>query len=544
MKWGIAFLVAGSCFAQPSLGGSWQGTLEVPGGGLRLVIHLSGVPGALKGSMDSVDQGSNGIPLSSIALTGDRVTFASEAIHGTYNGKLSADGNAIVGTWNQGRSFPLVLRRMLASDLDGAWSGTLKGGAARLRLVVHIAGTANGLVATLDSPDQGAKGIPVAEVTRSGEKLTLLVTAVMGRFEGTLSADRSSLAGTWNQGAGDIPLTLKRGTETGITPPKRPQTPSRPYPYKVEEITFANPKAPGVTLAGTVSIPQGNGPFPAAVLIHGSGPNDRDESIMGHRLFLVLADHLSRRGVLVLRYDKRGIGESKGDYQNATTMDFASDAEAAVALLKSRPDVNAKKVGLVGHSEGGMIAPLIASRHPDVAFAVMMAGPGVRGDVLLPEQNRLLSEAAGVPPEAAKQAASAIAMMIGLVEKSSDSATLRKHVQEQFGDLGTKMLSALDTPWMRYFFTYDPVPALKLVKCPVLVLNGSKDLQVPAALNLPPIRKAFEEGGNKRVEIVEMPGLNHLFQPAETGGAMEYEKIEVTVAPVVLDKVAQWIGRQ
>ena len=267
---------------------------------------------------------------------------------------------------------------------------------------------------------------------------------------------------------------------------------------------------------------------------------------MGHRPFLVLADFLTRQGIAVLRDDKRGIGESGGDYETATSADFASDVDAAVAWLKTRPEVNPQKIGLVGHSEGGLIAPMVAARNPDVAFIVMMAGPGVAGDRILPEQTRLIAETSGLShPQAVRQAEEE-AGVIALIEHEKDADALRKQVTEKFGaewpkDTLENQIEQLTTPWMRYFLTYDPAAALRKVKCPVLALNGSKDRQVPPDLNLPLIRKALDEGGNRHFEVVEIPGLNHLFQTAKTGSLAEYEEIEETIAPAVLEKIAGWI---
>jgi len=521
-----------------SLAGDWLGTIQTGPVGLRLVLRVKGSAGAFTATLYSPDQGASGIPVSSISLEGPTVKFASEAVHGSYEGKLSADGNRIEGTWTQGEGVPLTFARSVASDIAGDWSGTLDTGAQKLSLVFHIAGTAAGLTASLDSVTQGAKGIPISAVMRNGSRIVMESEAVHGRFEGTISKDLSTIDGTWSQGA-PLPLLLKRGRPPA---PNRPQNPKKPYPYKEEDVKYRNPAA-GITLAGTLTIPQGKGPFRAVLLISGSGPNDRDEELMDHRPFLVLADYLTRRGIEVLRSDKRGVGESGGRYSTATTADFASDAGAGVAFLKSRAEVDPKKIGLIGHSEGGMIAPMVAAHDDSVAFIVMMAGAGVRGDVTLPEQKRLLMEAAGVPHATAARAAEQEAAIIAMVEKEPDPAALRKEVTQRFGasDEVKEMVDALLTPWMRYFLTYDPAVALREVHCPVLALNGSKDLQVPAALNLPAIGRALEEGGNRYFEAVEMPGLNHLFQPAKTGGADEYQQIEITIAPEALEKIGAWI---
>jgi hypothetical protein len=331
--------------------------------------------------------------------------------------------------------------------------------------------------------------------------------------------------------------------------PRRPQNPVKPYPYREEEVTYAN-KAGGNTLAATLTVPPGKGPFPAVLLIVGSGPHDRDESLMGHKPFLVLADYLTRKGIVVLRADKRGVGKSTGDNETATTADYATDAEAGVAYLKTRSEVDPHKIGLVGHSEGGVIAPMAAVADPDVAFIVMMAGSGVEGDQILVEQGRLIAEAGGMSKEKAEENAVKQREVLALVETEKDSAILDKELREKLAADGLPeaqigaTIKIATAPWFRYFLTYDPAVTLRKVTCPVLVINGSLDLQVPPAQNLPAIRKALQDGGNKHFEVDELPGLNHLFQTAKTGAPSEYGEIEETMSPVALDKMGGWILKQ
>ena len=258
----------------------------------------------------------------------------------------------------------------------------------KLRIVFHITNTEDGLTATMDSPDQGAKGLPVTSVIRNGSSLILEMKQVGGRFEGKIAADLSTIEGTWAQGGSSTPFELKRVKDAAVER-RRPQNPVKPYPYREKEVMYDNPAA-GIKLAATLTIPQGKGPFPAMELIVGSGPHDRDESLMGHKPFLVLSDYLTRKGIAVLRADKRGVGKSGGSYAMATTADFATDAEAGVAFLKSCSEVDQHKIGLIGHSEGGVIAPMVAARDPDVAFIVMMAGSGVPGEDILVAQTLLI----------------------------------------------------------------------------------------------------------------------------------------------------------
>jgi fermentation-respiration switch protein FrsA (DUF1100 family) len=434
------------------------------------------------------------------------------------------------------------------SDIDGAWMGTLEvGSGIKLRVVFHIVNTENGLTATLDSPDQGVKGLPTTKVTRDGATLKIEIEKISGTFEGVIAADLSSIDGTFNQG-GPTPLVLHRLKDESEVELRRPQNPTKPYPYRDEDVTYDN-KVQNVSLAATLTLPPGKGPFPAVVLITGSGPQDRDESLLGHKPFLVLSDYLTRHGIAVLRADDRGTAKSSGNFATATTADFATDTEAGIAYLKTRPEVDPHKIGLIGHSEGGIIAPMIAARNPDVAFIVMMAGSGVPGDEILVAQVQAIAESSGKTHDEAVKAAAKEREILTLIKNEKDPAKLENELKEKLADEGMEAqlgieIKALTSPWFRYFMAYDPATALRKVTCPVLVLNGEKDKQVPPQQNLPAIRKALEQAGNKHFEIDELPSLNHLFQTAKTGSPTEYAQIEETIAPAALDKMASWILKQ
>jgi len=451
--------------------------------------------------------------------------------------------------------FVLVLGTVSAAHAQtavGDWQGTLKAGAVSLRIAVHIAADANGQFSgTLDSLDQGARGIPLAAIVVGNSQLTFTVPAVSGSFTGKLSDDGNTIDGSWTQGA-SLPLVLTRGTSA--PPVRRPQTPAKPYPYREEEITFPNPAA-GITLAGTLTTPNGNGPFPAVILITGSGAQDRNESLLGHQPFLVLADYLTRHGIAVLRADDRGVGKSGGNFAAATSEDFATDVEAGLAFLQTRRDVDQRRIGLIGHSEGGLIAPMVAVRNNGarnngagnnaVRFIVLMAGPGVPGEDIIVEQVRQLALASGAPPEQADRNAGQQRSVLDLVKREQDAAALDRELRDRLTQLGMPsaqidgQVKGLTSPWYRHFLAYDPAPVLAKVTCPVLAIDGEKDLQVPPAQNLPALRKAL--ASNKAAQIEEIPGVNHLFQHAATGLPTEYASIEETIAPEVLEKISTWI---
>jgi hypothetical protein len=296
-------------------------------------------------------------------------------------------------------------------------------------------------------------------------------------------------------------------------------------------------------MGGTLTIPEGAGPHPAVILISGSGAQDRDETIFNHKPFHVLADSLSRRGIAVLRYDDRGVGKSTGDRSNATSADFSADAEGGLDFLAKRKEIDPKRIGFIGHSEGGMIAPMIAVRRPETAFIVLMAGSGVDGEQILYEQGQAVLKAQGAS-EQVREAQRAVQQKIFAIVKSEpDLEAAAAKLKEALGGSPAleQSIRSVNSMWFRYFLTYNPQPVLEKVKCPVLASNGSLDTQVVATQNLPAIEAALKRGGNKDFETVLLPGLNHLMQTAKTGGVGEYSQIEETIAPAALEKIVTWL---
>jgi pimeloyl-ACP methyl ester carboxylesterase len=322
--------------------------------------------------------------------------------------------------------------------------------------------------------------------------------------------------------------------------PKRPQTPLPPFPYRSQEVSFPS-KAAGVTLSGSLTIPEGSGPYPAMILVTGSGPQDRDETLFGHKPFAVIADYLARRDVGVLRYDDRGTAKSTGRFLGATTADFALDAEGALNYLLKRPEFT--KVGIGGHSEGAVIAPMVAARRRDVAFVVMLAGMGVSGEELIYAQAAATRHARGIPKEEIERNRRALEILFPLARRGASEAEMLRSVRAKLGanpdaERDAKILA---DPWHRAFAAYDPTPMLAKVRCPVLVMNGDLDLQVLADQNVPAITAALRKGGNQRITVRRFPNLNHLFQTATTGLPDEYPQIDETIAPLVLETVANWL---
>ena len=415
----------------------------------------------------------------------------------------------------------------------------------KLRMVFRFDGKGAG---TWDSPDQGATGLKLASATAKGSTVTVTSTTPPWTFTGKRSADGASLTGSFEQNGTAMEMSLKRVAQVSAL--RRPQTPKPPFPYKTEEVSLANPAEAGVTLAGTLSLPQGTGPFPCVVFISGSGQQDRDETIFQHKSFAVLADDLARRGIASLRCDDRMAGKSKGDVLKATSASFATDTGAQVAFLKTRPEINAQKIGLIGHSEGGLIAPMLAAKPENgIAFIVLLAGPGVPGDQVLIEQGAAVIKAAGMGEGVVAAARANQEKLLPIAKTEADPKKALDAMAKALGladasalpDSARGQLMQLANPWMRFFLSYDPALALSKVTCPVLALNGDKDTQVLVQQNLPVIEKLLKDAGNKDVTAISLPSLNHLFQHSKTGSPSEYSTIEETFSPEAIKIIGEWV---
>ena len=452
-----------------------------------------------------------------------------------------------------------AISAVFSQEVRGTWNGILKVQGMQLGLVFHINKTDNGFSSTMDSPDQKAFGIPVTKTNFENSKLTIAIANAGIEYEGVIGTD-GIIIGTFKQSGQSFPMNLsKEKVEKEII--KRPQEPQKPYSYYTEEVIFAN-KLAKINLAGTLSLPAKEGVFPAVILITGSGAQNRDEELLGHKPFLVIADYLTKNGIAVLRFDDRGIAMSKGEFTLATTLDFATDVEAALQYLQKRKEIDQKKIGLIGHSEGGIIAPMVANKSKNISFIILLAGTGIPGDELLLLQQELIGRASGISEDDLKKSKITNTEVFEIVKNATNSDQMKKDITNYItksikSDPESKIpdgisesefinmqVSQITNPWMQFFIKYNPALALEKVNCPVLALNGDKDLQVPSKVNLEAINKTLIKGGNKKVTIKELPNLNHLFQECKTGLPEEYSEIEQTISPLALTEILNWIQIQ
>jgi uncharacterized protein len=551
--------------ASPALlEGDWNGVLQVGETQLHLVLHLTtDAHGEFHVTVDSLDQAVYGMEASKVTRENETLRFELTSVGAQFQGKILPDHKTIRGLWEQsGTGLPLRFERRSAgaearapvkaiSKAEGTWQGAIETGNMRMRLQLHLSHDEKGqLIAAVDSLDQGIQGIPASQVTERGGELKFELAAFGAEYTGLLNITKTELTGQWHQNGNVENLNFHRSEK--ILELRRPQNPAKPFPYKEEEVSFASGNGK-VNLAATLTMPMGVGPFPAALLLGGSGPNDRDETIASHKPFLVLADFLTKKGVAVLRYDKRGIAKSTGNYAEATIENFTQDAQAALAYLKSRQEVDRKRVGIIGHSEGGILASLVAMGSNEVNWMVLLAAPATNGESTLLRQSELIARAGGLPEEQITHSLEFDRKAYAALRQEKDLATLERKLQElvEQSGLGAAMPPAalqaqirlMTSPWFREFLDHDPAPALEKLKCPVLALSGDRDLQVDSMQNVPLLRKAYETSGNKDFTVVEIEGVNHLFQKAQSGSPALYGAIEETIAPEVLTVIGDWVTK-
>lgn len=544
--------------ADADAAGDWIGKLETPQGAMRLWFTIRrSAEGDLTAVMESIDQAlGQKIPVSRVSATEGSLAMEIAAIGGRYAGTWNADSEEWNGTFSQGLKFPLSLKRgkpaarPVIDGLDGEWGATFNRGETRYEVRLKVRTDEGGTGASIDLLSVPAMGVPVAQLKKEGEKVSFAVPAAAVTFEGALQTAEGTISGLWTrQGREPLDVVFKRGAKTKPVSLKRPQNPRAPLPYESDEVTV-DVAGTDVRLAGTLTKPKGAGPFPAAILISGSGPSDRDESFMGHKPFLVLSDHLTRQGIAVLRYDDRGVGGSTGDFTAATSQDFAVDAVAAYRFLAARDDIKASAIGYIGHSEGGLIAPIAFKKAVGPAYAILLAGPGVPTPDLMLAQAELTDKARGRPAAETGQRLRLVSALIDTVRTTEDEAVLEDALDEMLTDQHLMLLGAAPTqkepvkqqflaPWYRYFVRYDPADYVPLMTVPVLAIGGSLDIQVPSDDNLAGLQQLLSNNPDATVKL--LPGLNHLFQKAETGSLAEYRTIETTMEPEVLTLISGWI---
>jgi pimeloyl-ACP methyl ester carboxylesterase len=544
--------------SQEGATGHWHGVIDTPRGPLRLAFTLTSTATGLAGVMESVDQApGQQIPLAAIAATDSTLTFLIPSIGASYEARWDASDSQWKGVFLQGAAMPLSLARGVpprsadVAGMDGNWQGSLERNGVALRLLLRVSSTSSGTTVRLDSPDMLAADLVVEGFQRTADSIRFRVPAAGAAFDGSVSADGQTMIGAWSRPPQpSVQVVFNRTKRSDSTAPRRTQWPLLPGGYTVDEVSFSNPDAPEVTLSGTVTLPKGPGPFPAVVLISGSGPQDRDGTMFGHKPFAVLADHLTRQGIAVLRYDDRGVGGSSGDHASATSADFATDARAAVEYLRSRADIAPAAIGLAGHSEGGMIGPMAAADNEAVAFLVLLAGPGTPVSEMLLSQRRLMGPLSGLSPEYLAATEPHMRRVFAAASGATDQgdaearirAVLTTDVLQALGMSGAQrdaFVAQFSGPWFRYFLGYDPARVLAQIRVPVLAIGGSLDLQVPSGENLSAIASAL--AGNADVTVEELPGLNHFFQPALRGAASEYEEIAESFSPVAMERITRWI---
>lgn len=443
------------------------------------------------------------------------------------------------------------------NTIEGSWQGQLLIQGQPLTIVLHLTKeNDNTYKGTFDSPDQKAFGIPFTEVTFVNPNLKCDISKMQLIVSGILKSN-DSLQLTWQQGPATFPLAMGRlkSKDRSIT---RPQEPKGSLPYQVKEVSFEN-KVDKIKLKGTLTIPNGSGPFPAVVLVSGSGPQNRNSAVFDHQPFLVLSDYLTRHGIAVLRYDDRGTGESEGVFMVATSIDLANDANAAFNFLYNQKGIDKKKVGIAGHSEGGMIAPMVAVQNKKVGFNVLIAGPALPIDSLMYEQIRLTMEATNTPEMTIKNQLIFNHQLFNYLKamptyektEAGLDSFLREVVIAQMGKDTTGLFAAVQsqsdqlhpmvTPWFHYFINYQPKNNLSHLKIPVLGIYGEKDLQVRALSNAAVLKTILEKSKLRNFKVHTFPQLNHLMQTANTGSIEEYHEINETFNEAVMQMITEWI---
>ena len=567
---------------------NWRGDLKVKAAGIvvqtvKLQLLLADDPESADSQMVTINQKGLGFPFDEFSFVENEIKFKIKPLGAEFNGKLNEAKNEISGKFKQaGLNLPLTLKLESTAKHTATKTGIMKAGTQSFDFQFRFfTDEKDQKFALLDSFSENV-GSLICQVKEKDGELTIVVPNTQAKFVAkAMDGDKAKIdktgegsgankiSGEWIQRSAKIPLALTdvaieetRKLKRKVVTANRPQTPKAPFPYEVEEFTVSlqevNPKHPPISIAGTLTIPAGEGPFPAVVLISGSGPQDRDETIFDHKPFWVIADHLSRNGFAVLRYDERGVGKSTGEFNQANSIDLAADAELLFTWLGKNPKIDKTKIALIGHSEGGYIAPMIAARNPTVAAIVSLAGPGVKGSRILLSQQSKLAKVMGASDETVEFNLAFNGAILERMEKgepfnSEFKTKLKSEMTELWkqkikSDMPPALIDATiatySAPWMKLFVLHDPSVDLAKTKCPVLCLIGENDLQVDADLNIPEIKEALKKAGNTDFKVKRLPKLNHLFQQSETGAVAEYGKIEETFDLAVLKEMSNWLSKR
>ena len=439
-------------------------------------------------------------------------------------------------------------------SLAGYWNGKIKAGMMSFTFSIKLWIDDGSLRGSLDSPEQDLENIPVDEIIINNDSIKLIIKAIQRKYHAEIDKNNNLMHGVYiREGQINFPLDLKKSESAAVL--RRPQMPVKPYPYLEEEIVFIN-ENDGIEISGTLTTPEGEGVFPVVILISGSGAQDRDESAFGHKPFLVIADYLTRNGISVLRYDDRGAGKSKGDHLQATTEINSVDVIYAVRFLQSRKELDGNKIGLIGHSEGTIIAAITAINNPGISYIVLLGAPGISIEENLYLQNALIRMKEGTSENIIEQYNNIQRSIFAIIKEEPDDSiafeklraayTLNRYTllsNEQKRNIDETIKSRL-TPYFRDIIKCNPSEILKKVQCPVLAITGEYDLQAPAAQNLPEIERALKSGNNNNYKIIELPGINHMMQTCREGTISEYSEIEETVSPDLLQIMSEWIQVQ
>ena len=545
----------------PALAGQWHATLQTAAGALALELTVTqSAQGVLAASLESLDQNpGEPIRVSQVKLDQDRLTLSIDSLSAKYEGRYDAAKDQWDGQWRQGRTLSLVWLRgrapstPLISGLDGDWNATLERNGASLRLILHVLTDKRGTRARMDSPDMGLVGMDVTELRREGTRVHLRVPLASVSFDATLDETGRILGGSWRRaGMAEVQLRFTRAAAAAPAADQRRQTPRAPLGYSVTPVHFASTAAE-IMLSGTLTRPFSSDACPAVVLLSGTGPQDRDEAMFGHRPFWVLADYLTRRGIAVLRVDDRGVGGSGGVFERAKNADFAADARSAVAFLAQQPGIDAGAIGLIGHSQGGAVATLAAAHNRSVAYLVLLAAPATSIEDLLLAQRRATGVTQGMSGPALAANEAAMSLLLRTVARAPDRNAAADSLAvlmtpDLLSSLGiTQMqqpalIDEISADWLRDLLRYDARAELRAQSVPMLALYGGLDTQVAAASNIAAFRAATV--GKPGVDVRELAGINHMFQHARSGRISEYPEIEETFAPTAMEAISGWIGGQ